>query len=205
METKVYGDGVLLHKYMETLLGTKTKIKILRTLHRHRGKEFTIRELSDYTHLSHTGVRKALQDLYDMNAVTLTAQGRNHVIYLNQESHLTPLLSYLFDYEENTIQELREDIKQHLCPLPAIESAKIFGSIATGREEPRSDIDLLVITSEKEKTEETLTELQIHCSNKYGNLINPYMLTPEEEENINNQQLVKEIRENNIPICSKNR
>ncbi len=110
----------------------------------------------------------------------------------------------MFDYEEKTVQKLREDIKQRLCPLPAVESAKIFGSVATGREEPRSDIDLLVITHEREETEERLTELQIHCSKKYGNPINPYILTPE-EENMDNQQLVKEIRENNIPICSRDR
>jgi hypothetical protein len=39
METIVYGDCMLLHKYMETLLVSKTKIKILRTLTKHREKE----------------------------------------------------------------------------------------------------------------------------------------------------------------------
>lgn len=195
---------MLLHKYLENLLGSKTKIKILRTLHRHKGKEFTIRELSEFIDISHTGVRKALQDLYEMNAVTLNAVGRSHIIYLNQESHLTPLLSYLFDYEENTIQELQKDIKKHLCPHPAIESVKIFGSVATGLEKPRSDIDLSIITSDHEKAEELLTELQILCNKKYGNPITPYILTPEEEKNLNNQRLVKEIREKHIPICIKN-
>jgi len=194
---------MLLHKYIETLLGSKTKIKILRTLHKHKEKEFTIRELSNYIQTSHTGVRKALQDLYDMNAVTLKIQGRNHIIHLNTDSHITPLLTHLFKYEENTIKELQKDIKKHLCTTQAIETVKIFGSTATATEKPQSDIDLLIITNDKDKIIEPITDLQIHCSRKYGNPITPYILTPEEEQNINNQQLIKNIHETNISICSK--
>ncbi len=203
METNVYGDVLLLHKYMETLLGSKTKIRILRTLNRHKGKEFTIRELSNYISTSHTGVRKALQQLYDMNAVTLNAQGRNHIVSLNRDGHLTPLLTYIFEYEENTIHELQQDIAQHLCNLDEIEEAKIFGSVATGEETPRSDIDLYIITLDKEKTEKSITDLQISCSRKYGNLVMPYILTPEEENNINNKSLIKNIQEKNISLCKK--
>ena len=205
METKVYGDVVLLHRYLETLLGSKTKIKILRTLRRHKGKEFTIRELSDFIDTSHTGVRKALQDLYEMNAVTLKAAGRSHTVSFNEESHLTPILTTLFNYEEETIQELQKDIKKHLCPQPIIESVKIFGSVARGQEEPRSDIDLLIITSDRKKAEEIVTELQILCNNKYGNPITPHMLTPEEGCSPENQHLIEEIQNKNITICEKTR
>jgi len=195
---------MLLHKYMETLLGSKTKIKILRTLTKHKEKEFTIRELSNHIKTSHTGVRKALQDLYEMNTVTQKAAGKNHIIQINNESHLTPLLIHLFEYEENTIHELQKDIKNHLCLQPSIKTVKIFGSIATGQETPRSDIDLQIITQDPEKIEEIITELQILCNKKYGNPITPYILTPETEKNINNQLLVKEIQEKHITICNKN-
>jgi len=196
---------LLLHRYLETLLGSKTKIKILRTLNKHKEKEFTTRELAGYIQISHTGVRKALQDLYEMNAVTLKAAGRNHIITLNQKSHITNLLAHLFEYEENTIKELETDIKLSLCTQPFIDTVKIFGSVATGQEELRSDIDLLIITNNREKTEDSLTELQILCNNKYGNPITPYILNPEEETHPSNQRLRKEIEEKNIPICNKNR
>ncbi len=196
---------MLLHRYLETLLGSKTKIKILRTLNKHKEKEFTTRELADYIQISHTGVRKALQDLYEMNAVTLKAAGRNHIIILNKESHLTNLLESLFEYEENTIEELETDIRSHLCGQPFIESAKIFGSVAAGEEQPRSDIDLYIVTNNREKSEEALTELQILCNNKYGNPLTPYILTPMEENNPRTQLLQKEIQKKNIPICTKNR
>lgn len=202
METKVYGDILLFHNYLETLLGSKTKIRILRTLNQHKNKEFTIRELSKHIATSHTGVRKALQGLYDMNVITIKAQGKNHILTLNNNSHLVPLLTQLFEYEENTIHELQKDISTHLTNIQGIEEVRIFGSIATGEETPRSDIDLYIITQDKERTMEHIPDLQILCSRKYGNLVTPYLLTPEEKENINNQQLVTNIRTKNIPILS---
>jgi predicted nucleotidyltransferase len=205
METKVYGDAVLLHKYLETLLGSKTKIKILRTLNKHKGKEFTIRELSDYINTSHTGVRKALQDLYEMNTVTLQTAGRSHTVHINEKSHLTPLLSSLFRYEENTVQELQKDIKKHLCNQPIIESVKIFGSVAQGKEKPRSDIDLLVVTSDTEKAEEIITQLQIYCNNKYGNPVMPRIVTSDIEDHLTYSNLIEEIEKNHITICEKTR
>ncbi|MFH2110722.1 MAG: nucleotidyltransferase domain-containing protein [Candidatus Bathyarchaeota archaeon] len=202
MATKVYGDSMLLHRYLETLLGSKTKIKILRTLHRHEGKEFTIRELSNFINTSHTGVQKALQDLYEMNAVTLKAVGRSHTVSLKEESHLTPILTSLFNYEEETIRELQKDIRKHLCHEPTIKQVKIFGSVARGQEEPRSDIDLLIITSDREKTEEILTGLQILCNNKYGNPIIPHIIAEDEKSS---QSLIEEIQDKHITICEKTR
>jgi len=200
MATKVTSDPMLLHRYLETLLGSKTKIKILRTLHRHRGKEYTIRELANHINTSHTGVNKALQDLYEMNAVTLRKAGRSHTVTLKEESHLTPILTTLFNYEEETIKELTEDIQRYLCHEPTIKSAKIFGSVATGQEQPRSDIDLLITTSDAEKTWETITNLQIHCNNKYGNPIMPHII--KENQQINHD-LEEEIKNSHITICAK--
>jgi predicted transcriptional regulator len=54
---------VLFHNYIETLFGSKVKVKVLRTLWRFKEKEFTIRELAKFLGISHTGVKKALDDL----------------------------------------------------------------------------------------------------------------------------------------------
>ena len=54
---------MLYHNYLESLLGSRVKVKILRTLCRHRGKESTVRELADFLDVSHIGVLKALEDL----------------------------------------------------------------------------------------------------------------------------------------------
>ena len=198
METKVNSDQMLLHKYLETLMGSKTKIKILRTLTKHRGKEYTIRELANSINTSHTGVNKALQDLYEMNIINIKTTGRAHAIQLNEKSILTPTLTHLFQSETQTIQELQNDIKQHLCNKPTTKSVKIYGSIAKATEKPRSDIDLLIISTNPEKTEEHITDLQIHCNQKYGNPITPHIITPQQTQQ---NKLLKEIEKNHIKIC----
>lgn len=195
---------MLLHRYLETLLGSKTKIKILRSLNKNREKEFTIRELADFIQISHTGVRKALEDLYEMNVVKLKVSGRNHIITLNEESYLIYLIKILFEQEENTIKELGTDIHEHLCTQPSVKSIKVFGSVAAGQEHNRSDIDLLIITNDPAEVENPLTELQILCSKKYGNPISPYILTLEQEKHPSNQSLHEEIQKKHITICDNN-
>jgi predicted nucleotidyltransferase len=192
---------MLLQRYLETLLGSKTKVRILRTLNKHRGKEFTIRELSALIGTSHTGARKALRDLYEMNAVTLRAAGRSHTVALNERSVLYPTLADLFRAEDETMEELIRDLREGLCSQPAVESAKLFGSVARGEEGPRSDIDLLITSSDREKAEEIVTELQILCSNKYGNPIMPLIAAAGDGGPHNSPPILDEGKGKYISIC----
>src|SRR3990170_531426 len=100
METLVYGGLMLYHNYLEMLLGSKVKVKILRALHRHSGKEFTVRELADFIGVSHTGVHKALDDLYGMNAVRIRVIGRSHTVAFNVESYAGGLVDVMFRMED---------------------------------------------------------------------------------------------------------
>ncbi len=193
---------MLLHKYLEKLLGSKAKVKILRALQRHRGKEFTVRELADYINISHTGVHKALIDLYDMNVITLKSVGKSHTVTLNEESHTRDLLEYLFKFEEETLRALQSLINNYLCSQPNISSAAIFGSVARGEEEPRSDIDLLILSNDREKAEVAVSELQVEVSRKFGNPLTTYIITREELEG-RKIPLMKEIQEQHIMICGE--
>jgi len=193
---------MLFHNYLEELLGSRTKIKILRALNRHKGKEFTIRELANYIKISHTGVHKTLNDLYNMNAVTLKSIGKSHTVALNQESHIADLLDILYGFEEGTLRELQKMIKSKLCNQASIESAAIFGSIARREENPLSDIDLLIVSSDREKAEDTVSELRVEVSRRFGNPISTYIMTREEMDKERPPSL-KEIPRRYIMICGK--
>jgi len=52
-----------------------------------------------------------------------------------------------------------ETIAQKLAQLPEVKATVLFGSIARGDAKPSSDIDLLVITSEKQAEERILAEI----------------------------------------------
>ncbi len=194
---------MLLHNYLETLLGSRTKIKILRTLHRHRGKEFTIRELADFIGASHTGVRKTLNDLYEMNVITLKAVGNSHTVGINDFSHLLALLDAVFEYEEETLSHLKESIRGSLCGKDYIKLVLIFGSVARMEEDPRSDVDILILTDDRERAEDTVSELQSELSRRFGNPLAPYILTPSELKELEDAPLMKEINRRSIVVCDK--
>jgi predicted nucleotidyltransferase/DNA-binding HxlR family transcriptional regulator len=193
---------MLLHNYLEKLLGSKAKIKILRALRRHKGKEFTVRELADYIKISHTGVHKTLADLYDMNVVTLKSIGKSHTVSLNLDSHLTELVERLYGFEDDTPKELQRLIRNRLCSQAGIDSAAIFGSVARGEEEPRSDIDLMIMSSDRENAVAAASELQVEVSRRFGNPLAAYIVTREEMSE-GRSPVIKDIREQNIMICGE--
>jgi len=194
---------MLLHKYLETLLGSRTKIKILRTLHKHRGKEFTIRELADFIGVSHTGVRKALNDLYEMNVINLRAIGNSHVVSINNSSHLLALMDTIFEYEEETVSLLVESLREGLCDKDHVKQVLLFGSVARTEEEPRSDIDILILTDDKERAEESVSTLQPELSRRFGNPLAPYILTPGEMKELAGTPLLEEINKWCIVVCDR--
>ena len=183
-------------------MGSRVKVKILRTLCRHRGKDFTIRELADFLSVSHMGVRKALDDLYKMNAIRIRVIGKSHAIAINAESYVADLADKLFKMEEETLDELVSLLKKGLND-PTITSALIFGSIVRGEEEPLSDIDLFILTKDKEKAEVAISELQREVSNRFGNSISPYLLSEGEFTDKDKSHILEEIRKKHIVVCGK--
>jgi len=199
MDTLVYGGQMLYHNYLEMLLGSRVKVKVLRTLCRHRGKEFTIRELAEFLNVSHMGVRKALNDLYKVNAIRIRVIGKSHTIALNAESYAGDLADKVFRTEEETLGELVKLLKKGLSD-PAITSALIFGSVARGEEDPLSDIDLFILTKDKEKAEVAISELQREVSNRFGNAISPYILSQGQLADKDKSQILEEIRKKHIVV-----
>ncbi len=181
---------MLFHNYLETLLGSKAKVKILRVLIRYGTKKFTSRELAVQMSLSHTAVLKALPELEEMDIVNKESHGTSNLITINQESYCYPFLKQLFEAEEKTIEELKHAIKH---PLLETEIIILFGSIAEKKEEINSDIDLLVITKEKDLCEENIAKMQNLFSKKFGNVIAAQILTKKEFEKKKNKPFIKDL------------
>ena len=76
-----------LHKYLEDVLGSKVKVRIVRELFKYPSKSFTIRELADSINFTHTGVRKALIGLKGSNLVRVEYHGQSNLINLNNKKH----------------------------------------------------------------------------------------------------------------------
>lgn len=188
--------------YLETLFGSRVKIKILRTLWRYRGKEFTIRELAKFLGVSHTGIGKALNDLEKTNAITVRTVGKSYAFKLNTKSYAASIIGKVFEAEDRAFSELLETIRKGLEPT-AVISAVLFGSVVEGSATPRSDIDVFIVTDRKEKVEEMISKLQAVVSEKFGNAISAYYISEEDLRKRQKEPLLKQVLRKHVLICGK--
>ena len=181
---------MILHYYWETVLGSKVKVKVLRTLCRFPTKRFTVRELAKQMGVSHTPVLKSLADLQGMNLITLEKHGTANLLTLNSKSHLYPLLKQLFSFEQETKANLEQRIK---TILPPVEMAALFGSVQQGGEKMNSDIDLLIVSKNKKEVEESITNSRKTIIEEFGNLLSPLIFTVEEFKRKRNKPFAKDL------------
>ena len=94
---------VALHDYAADILGSKTSIRVLRTLARYGGKVFTVRELSAAAGVSHPQASAVLKELERRGVVRLQPVGKAYQVSLNKESYIVnSLIEPLFAAEKNT-------------------------------------------------------------------------------------------------------
>jgi len=190
------------HNLVEMMFSSKVKIKVLRTLWRYREKEFTIRELAKFLGISHTGIRKILDELEKANAIRVRTLGRSYAFRLDANSYATCIVDRIFEMERESLSELQDILRRRL-ESPSVTSAALFGSIVEGRDTPRSDIDLLIVTDHRERVEGIVSELQKEVSERFGNSISAYYVGEEELPKKRKEPPIKQALQSHILICGK--
>ena len=190
------------HDIVEMLLGSKVKVKVLRTLERYREKEFTIRELAKFLGVSHTGIKKVVDELEKTNVLRVRTVGRSYAFRLNVNSYAANIVGRTFEMESEALSELGDVIREKLKSR-FVTSAALYGSVVEGKETSRSDIDLLIITNQREKVEEIVAELQNDVSERFGNSISPYYVSEEDLRKKRKEPPIKQALQNHMLICGK--
>jgi len=190
------------HDLVEMLLGSRVKVKVLRTLWRYREKEFTIRELAKFLGVSHTGIKKVVDELEKTNVLRLRTVGRSCAFRLNMNSYAANIVGRTFEMESGVLSELRDVIREKLKSR-FVTSAALYGSVVEGKETSRSDIDLLIITDQREKVEEIVAELQNDVSERFGNSISAYYISEEDLRKKRKEPPIKQALQNHMLICGK--
>ena len=165
--------------FLETILGSKAKMKILRVLVEIR-TAFTLQELKSETELSIGIIHQSLKDLTEENIIQkIKGTKKERLFKFNTNP---PLAHHLFEMFriEKTVQR-REVILLHTWNVLESAVAKLkekthlillFGSQARGNATLRSDIDILIIP--KNTSSEIMTALQ---EVKSKNKLNPTILS----------------------------
>lgn len=180
-------------KYLEELLDTKSDVKILRILCKYPTKEFSESELARVSGVGQKTANRAMPKYVSYGIVSVRTIGKANVYTLNSGHYIVGQLRLFFQAEERAKLELKRLLENTFRGDKAVISLVIFGSVASGKEEPISDIDVFVLTRDKEGTNEKLQRAGEAVMKRFGNVISAYILTPEGFEQKRRTQTIKEI------------
>ncbi len=191
-----------LHAFLEDVLGSRSKVNVLRMLFKYKTKTFTGRELAESIGLTHTGVRRSLHELQAANVIKMEYHGRANLITLNTDSRLYGVLETLFKEEADTFYRFTQELKKD-APKGVVSCA-IFGSFAKGTEKPDSDVDLLFVTDNKEAVQKFAEDKLQSFARRYGNVITPYIMPKGEFARKKNTPFVKGVLESHKLVKGEN-
>ncbi|MCW4013058.1 MAG: nucleotidyltransferase domain-containing protein [Candidatus Bathyarchaeota archaeon] len=114
-------------------------------------RQFYIREISRETQIPYGMVYKELDNLEQLGIITSQKKGKITLLQVNKETPYYEDLRNLIMKTTGIANIIQNHVKH-----PEIAYLLIFGSIASGKDTPESDIDLMIIgdISEKELIEE---------------------------------------------------
>ena len=167
--------------FIENLLGSKVKVKLLRVLSETR-TAFTLQDLKNETELSLGIIHKSIKDLVEEGIlIKIKGSRKERLFKFNTEDPFAHNIFELFEIEK-TLQR-KEVVLLHTWNVLDSAVAKIkeksslillFGSQSRGDATLRSDIDILVVP--KNSQEEILDALR---KVKSKNKINPTVISLE--------------------------
>jgi len=194
---------------LDGLLGTESKIRVLRALFLYPEGTFTGRQLAGIAGLNHASAHNALRALAASGLVTTRTAGTSHIFSLNSRNHLHGALKNLFESERNARESAIGLLKAALRKSgrrQGLVFASIFGSVARRTEKSGSDIDLFIVVkkeTDKEGVREILVKVEDGILEKFGNKLNPQIATLAELHAISGKQILEEIRKDGLVLAGE--
>lgn len=188
------------NNYLEQILGNKTKIGVLRVLCQFPDKIWTEREIAKYIEVYNTTVLDNMQDLVNFGIVIIGMHGRAKTVRVNKKNFVFKYVLYpLFETEKRTIEALISSLKS-LINKKETKLFLFYGSIVEHKEMPTSDIDLLIITYNKEKAEEQIIKRQSEIVEQFGNEFSITIWSVEEFKKKKNSPFLQTAKKNGIVL-----
>ena len=172
-----------IHKPLSKILNSTTKVDILRLFFR-TNKQMNVREIARELSITAPTANLALKELDKEGILFRMVTGSMHIYSLKKSPWVSErLLKRLFIEEEKLPDELLRVIGKYIKESKikdSILSVAIFGSFYTKKEQPGSDIDLLIIVKEsqdKKKVEDLIFKLDKEIFPKIGLSLEPHVNT----------------------------
>jgi DNA-binding transcriptional ArsR family regulator len=154
------------------LLSSRVKAEVLRLLFGLTACELHVRELERQSGLSVSTVRQELRRLAGLGLVEARKDGNRTCYRANTQHPLYVDIRSLVLKTSGLADVLRQSL-QHA----GIQVAFVFGSLASGVEQARSDVDLMIIGAASLRK---VSPVLSGAAAQLGREINPHVMTPDE-------------------------
>jgi len=169
----------------------------------YKGKIFTVRGLAEQAKVTPNEAALTIHDLERFGIVKIQPVGRAYQLDLNKKSYiLNKIIEPIIESEKNTLTEILGLLKKHLDTKKII-TAVIFGSVVKGQEKIDSDIDLLVVSNDREHAIAQISEATEQIFSIFHGSISPIIFAEKEFKTKQKESLIRSIIDNHILICGK--
>lgn len=194
---------MLLHRYLEEVLGNKIGITLLRTMIKYQGKIFTVRGLAEEAKVTPNEAALTIHDLERFGIIKIQPVGRAYQLELNKKSYiLNKIIEPIIKSEKNTLDELIAILRKHLDSKKII-TAVIFGSVVKKQEKMDSDIDLLVVSNDHDYAIAQISHAMEQIFSIFHGSVSPIVFAEKEFKAKQKESLIRSIIDNHVLICGK--
>ncbi|HEX9710223.1 MAG TPA: nucleotidyltransferase domain-containing protein [Candidatus Thermoplasmatota archaeon] len=168
---------------LDGLLFSSTSLRVLRVLIQARDHGRTGREMARMAGTPPHRTSQVLARFEGEGLVQSRVVGRAHLWTLGDRHPLVPALRALFEAEARETARRKARLRRALGGVAGVRRAIVFGSAARGREHSESDLDLLVVASNREalnRVQEKLAALRFDLLHEGGMRISPLLYTERE-------------------------
>jgi uncharacterized protein len=154
-------------RFLEALLGSRLRARLLGWLLSHPDERFFVRQLASLLEEDSTNLSRELARLAELGVVTSSQEGKQKYYRANPRCPVFPELRGLVLKTSGLGDVLRESLQPF---AERIETAFVFGSFASGRADADSDLDLMVVGA---VTLRELVEALGQAQDRLGREVNP--------------------------------
>lgn len=193
---------------IDTILGNKVLIRILRFLYWSPNRYFSFLEIEKFIGCGREGIQQALRKLIRYDMVYVEQKGGKKY-KLKLDNPLIERLRALFEYEKQSFQGMDPKRLQIIATIEndclktidGLQRIILFGSIAKGKAKETSDIDLLIILKAGKNTVQAKTTIE-EIKEKYEKKcrIQTILMDEEEFSRGKKEPLLQEIANTGIDI-----
>ncbi|MDI6888382.1 MAG: nucleotidyltransferase domain-containing protein [Methanocellales archaeon] len=129
---------------IENVLGSKSKIKLLRVFYDSPDREFCLDDLIRIMGHSPGTIYPSLSDLVRLRIILSRKAGRSTLYRINRRNPIVKKIVEIFSAEEGALLDAAMDFAKNVDKTDIV-SIILFGSVARGEATGRSDVDVLII------------------------------------------------------------